>query len=52
MKVGAQPKPPKTLREIQDEEFKAQHDENIKTLTDREKSVIEFLDFLCKRVNL
>ena len=52
VKMGAQPRPPKTLREIKDEEFKNKHDENIKKLQDRENQVIEFMNFMCKRVDL
>ena len=36
VKMGAQPRPPKTIREIKDEEFKAKHDENDKLIKDRE----------------
>ena len=50
--IGAQPRPPKTIREIQDEEFKKKHDESMKALEDRDNAVISFLDFMCKRVDL
>ena len=50
--IGAKPRPPKTLREIKDEEFKKMHDGNMNQLKDRESKVIDFLDFMCKRVDL
>ena len=50
--MGAQPRPPKTQREIRDEEFKRRHDENTKFLKEREDQVIDFIDFMCKRVDL
>ena len=52
VKKGAQPKPPKTMREIKDETFKRKHEEDMEKLQDREKKVITFLDFMCKRVDL
>ena len=52
VKVGAQPRPPKTVREIRDEEFKTKHDENMALLKGREEQVIDFLDFMCKRTDL
>ena len=52
VKMGAQPRPPKTQREIRDEEFKRRHDENTKFLKEREDQVIDFIDFMCKRVDL
>ena len=52
VKVGAQPRPPKTVREIRDEEFKSKHDENMALLKGREEQVIDFLDFMCKRTDL
>ena len=50
--MGAKPKPPKTIREIRDEEFKNKHDAAMKMLKDREDKVIDFLDFMVKRVDL
>jgi len=52
VKLGAQPRPPKTLREIKDLEFKERHEENLAILREREDKVVEFLDFICKRVDL
>jgi len=52
VKVGAQPRPPKTIREIRDEQYKGKHEESIKKLQAREDRVIEFLDFMIKRVDL
>ena len=52
VQIGAQPRPPKTQREIKDEEYKAKHDENMRVLKDREDQVVDFLDFMCKRVDL
>jgi hypothetical protein len=52
VKVGAQPRPPKTLREIKDEEYKKKHEEAVQKIKDRDDKVIEFLDFMCKRVDL
>ena len=50
--IGAQPRPPKTISEIKDEEFKKKHDESMKMLEERDDAVVEFLDFMCKRVDL
>ena len=52
VKMGAQPRPPKTIREIKDEEFKKKHAENIKVLAEREDKVVDFLDFMVKRADL
>jgi len=52
IKVGAQPKPPKTIRELKDEQFKQKHDAEMDKLKDREVKVKSFLDFMCKRVDL
>lgn len=52
VKMGAQPRPPKTLKEIKDEEYKKSHDESVKKINDRDQQIIDFLDFMCKRVDL
>ena len=52
VKMGAQPRPPMTQREIKDEQFKMNHAENMKMIKEREDQVIDFLDFMCKRVDL
>lgn len=52
VKMGAQPRPPKSIREIRDEEYKNKYDEKTKERQDKEERVIEFLDFMCKRVDL
>ena len=50
--MGAQPRPPKTIREIKDEEFKVKHTQNMKLLNEREEKVVDFLDFMVKHADL
>jgi len=52
VKMGAQPRPPKTLKEIKYEEYKKSHDESVKKINERDQQIIDFLDFMCKRVDL
>ena len=52
VKVGAQPRPAKTANQIRDEEFKKKHEQSMNVLREREEKVIDFLDFLCARVDL
>ena len=52
VKVGAQPRPAKTANQIRDEEFKKKHEQSMIVLREREEKVIDFLDFLCARVDL
>ena len=52
VKLGVPQRPPKTARELQDEEFKRKHSEQMNKLKEREDKVIDFLDFMCKRVDL
>lgn len=52
VKVGVQPKPPKTARELKDEEYKKKHEENMEKLKGQEDKATDFLDFMIKRVDL
>ena len=52
VKVGVQPRPAKTANQIRDEEFKKKHEQSMNVLREREEKVIDFLDFLCARVDL
>lgn len=52
VKVGAQPRPPKTANQIKDEEFRKKNEQSMNALREREEKVQDFLDFLCARVDL